>query len=521
MLEIIMGLRGSATLLVLLLTASEFKRSVTSKSYSAFDNARNVTCQNSSTVHNVTADCGDPGVLTNTVWQCQRDLNYLTRYGFPWLARRNNSRNNPNATDRSHTLRDALDSLNHVCRIHDRSRACLEERGIGGYCLRNTILSPSLQEDFYFICHLERDENLVHSLQCLHDTRLFAMLLFQIASRCRGFAIADDLIRRYKKAYFYTLNINPHWDKPTPSLLYCLPKSVISICIKNIVEDHCGTVTANFVQNYFVYIQDRLAKDLQSAGLNSDICDYDVNSDMEPNKPPIPSDYTTLAIPRLLENTAPGTALDTVWGKYTMAYLHTLSGEELCIPHNAGAAYSACVMSSDNKAERSKFNILQFAHQLLLLSYHGSHCSRLEQFTACWNLLQEICGSKVRGMEQHATLLVEGCKIQSEMLDVGCPWQDILLPHYIQASRVTVWPTSGQCLYNPMYLEDSQYGTMNSLMHELDTVLSLLQPGVEEISRKCGSKFGKRITLVLNKLSYFQRDATMYMDLLVKYLTPN
>ncbi len=137
--------------------------------------------------------------------------------------------------------------------------------------------------------------------------------------------------------------------------------------------------------------------------------------------------YEQVAISRLLENTAPGTPLDTVWSKYILAYLHTLSGEELCIPHSAGAAYSACVMSSDNKAERSKFNILQFAHQLLWLSYHGSHCSRLEQFTSCWNLLQEICGPKVWGLEQHATLLVEGCKIQSEMLHVGCPWQDIVV----------------------------------------------------------------------------------------------
>ncbi len=138
-------------------------------------------------------------------------------------------------------------------------------------------------------------------------------------------------------------------------------------------------------------------------------------------------------------------------------------------------------MFADDRSEKSKFNILQFAHQQLGVSYHGVQCSRLEEFTACWNLLQQICGPKVRGWELHATLLVEGCKIQSELDTVGCHWQDMLLPHYIQASRLTVWPMVSQCLQDPMYLESSYYSLtfnmFNSVMDDLNTVISLLQPG--------------------------------------------
>ncbi len=138
--------------------------------------------------------------------------------------------------------------------------------------------------------------------------------------------------------------------------------------------------------------------------------------------------------------------------------------------------------------------------------YHGTQCLRLEQFTACWNQLQEMCGSKVRGFRQHATLMVEGCAIQSEMDTVGCHWEDMLLRHYIQASRVTIWPLVFHCLKNPLFLESLQ-STTNRIGHDLDTVISLLHPGVEEISRKCGQQPAKRLQAVLQKLQYLQYDA--------------
>ena len=53
-------------------------------------------------------------------------------------------------------------------------------------------------------------------------------------------------------------------------------------------------------------------------------------------------------------------------------------------------------------------------------------------------LLQGICGPKVRGLEQHSTLLVEGCEIQSEMDSVICHLQGMLLGLYNEVSRVTV-----------------------------------------------------------------------------------
>ena len=279
-------------------------------------------------------------------------------------------------------------------------------------------------------------------------------------------------------------------------------------------------MAANFVRKYLIYLQEWFGQALQSAGFDSNICDHAISSDKVARMPHIVPGQTKFGISRFLKIAAPGTALDTVYGKTLVTYLQGLS-EELCTTINAYDAYAACFLSSDDKSENSRFNILQFAHQQLGIIYHGAHCSRLEQFTACWNLLKETCGSKVRGLEQHATLLVEGCKIQSEMDTVGCHWQDMLLPHYIQASRVTMWPITSQCLNNPMFLDGAQYDSFNSVMSDLDTVISLLQPGVEEISRKCGTQPAKRIRDLLNNIRYLQRDAMKYSLLTAKTVTRN
>ena len=476
-----------------------------------------------SIVHNVTAYCGDRDVRRKNVIQCQRDGYRPVGFGYPWSpgGSQRYSRYKPNVTEKNNLLRDALDSLNHVCYNHDRSRTCLEENGIQGYCLA-TIDYMNLQPRFDFICHHQRrDENLVHSLQCLHDTRLLTMLYFHIADRCQGFGILDNVMRRYKNAYFYRLDVTPFMNQALTSRLHCLPRPVISTCIRNIVQDHCGTRTADFVQNYLIYTQDWFDKALQSAGLDSNICDHATSSEKVLSRPHIAPGPKQFGILRLLEIAAPGTAMDTVYGKNVVTYLQGLSEEELCTTINAYNAYAACLLSSDDRSENSRFNILQFAHQQLGIIYHGAHCSRLEHFTTCWNLLQETCGSKVRGLKQHATLLVEGCKIQSDMDTVGCHWQDMLLPHYIHASRVTVWPTTSQGLNNPMFLDGAQYDSFNSVMHDLDTVILLLQPGVEEISRKCSTQRAKRLKDLLNNIRYLQRDAMKYGLFITKTVIGN
>ncbi len=156
---------------VLLLVVRVSSSSVISRPDHRVDNTSVGASQSSSRVHNVTTDCGDYGVLNKNAWQCNLDLHQLAGYGYPWFPRgsHRNSRHYPNTTDRNNTLRDALDSLNHVCHTYDRSQTCLEESDIRDYCLATTYPSErAVPIDFQFICHQQqRDEDLVHSLQCL------------------------------------------------------------------------------------------------------------------------------------------------------------------------------------------------------------------------------------------------------------------------------------------------------------------------------------------------------------------
>ncbi len=150
--------RGKTALLILLLMVRVSVSYVVSRPHSGFDTSRIGTSQGSSTVHNITVDCGNYGVLNKIGSQCYRDLIQLASRGYPWSVHGSDrhSRNNPNVADRNNTLGDSLDTLNDVCYIHDKSQTCLEENGIHDYCLATMLDGPAIQMDFQFICYHQR-----------------------------------------------------------------------------------------------------------------------------------------------------------------------------------------------------------------------------------------------------------------------------------------------------------------------------------------------------------------------------
>ncbi len=464
-----------------------------------------------SSIHHASMDC----LHTGRVSQCLRELRQFAMQGYPWPSpgRQKILRNDQNVTD---NVRDSLDSLNHMCYIQDRSERCLQQHDVADFCLSSIMGSHRPELDFKFICHhRRRDENLVRSLQCLHKTRLLVMLDFHIANRCGGFHVLDNIMGLRKNAYFYRLRVAPTVSDAMTHLLplNCLPKHVFT-CIKQLIDDHCGAMTADLVHHYILYIQERFGRAFRSAGLSSDICQSDISSIRIPTISRIPQLHGKLP-DRQLKMTVPGTALDTPYGWVVAGvYIQLLPADQQCTTlQELYFQYNICVMSSDGKAEMQKFNILQFAHGIIPIPYHGTQCNRLDTFTACWNLLQDTCGPKVRGLEQHATLLVESCKIQSEMDLAGCHWQDMLLPHYIEASQVTTWPLGGQCMRNPMWLDNMHYNT-SLVRKDLDKVISLLKPGVEDISRICSQQLGRRVKVLLEKIRYLQHSAFEYTGLL-------
>ena len=296
-----------------------------------------------------------------TVAQCQRELWQLAENGGVWFPRGIQTRvgDNQHAKNGTDDLRDPLDNLDHTCHMHERSRKCLEENSVQDYCL-NIVHRSGLDVNLQFICqHQQRDENLIRSLQSLRDKRVLVMLFFHIADHCfRGMDILDDLMTRTKNAYFYKLDIKTlnFLELPPLTPLYCLSKNVISTCVAEIVEDHCGKRSSELVQNYLLYFQDWYGQSLKSAGLSSNICEYKISLNSTLTMPPTDASgrQEKLGFVRGLGMAAPGTALDTLMGRSLLAFLQKLPWPEVCgNALNAFSAYTACVMSSDDKHERS------------------------------------------------------------------------------------------------------------------------------------------------------------------------
>ncbi len=148
---------------------------------------------------------------------------------------------------------------------------------------------------------------------------------------------------------------------------------------RGIVEDQCGAKTADFVQAYLFYLQDRFGQALESAGLHSEICDYEISSDILRSRRPLPSSNNKLGISRMLQITVPGTALDTVWAKYILA---TVDSGKIPVPllmHISHFLHVYCLQMTNPRTVSSIFCSLPTTN---------FHLSTTRLNVANWNSLQ-------------------------------------------------------------------------------------------------------------------------------------
>ncbi len=287
--------------------------------------------------------------------------------------------------------------------------------------------------------------------------------------------------------------------------------------MRKVIENQCGASTAALVQDYLSHARHWTAKALKSAGLPSNICSNELSGYTSTRKkislgvPGSLSHYEKSHFDKLLEDMVPGSALDTIYGRFVLRGIRNVSGEKLCSFTMSMPAYSACIMSSDDISYRNQVNVLQFAQNILSVEYHGTKCQRLEQFKTCWKFLKQICGPRVVDFEQHAKILVGGCGIQTLMDRTGCKWQDMLLGHYVEAGHSTLWPLTSQGAKNPLILERGIHNRTTVRM-DLEKVISLLRPGVAEISARCGQGPATQLWSLLQSLKDARFDAEDYTN---------
>lgn len=469
-----------------------------------------------------------PQNASDIISRCQEDLEKLTQ-GYPWYFVPTNTSKRHSFKERARSTGepgDPLDALNHVCDVLEKTETCLWENNVDPACLIVGNFLARKQSNFQFLCHHQkRDTNLLNSLQCLLDTRVTTMLDFYILTECwNGEKILNDQMSRKKNALYYNLNVWPSEYVPRlVSSFCCFPTDALVPCVKPIITTRCGDEAATMVVDYIIFVQDQYKENLIRAGLNPDPCMIDrsryVNDALKPDF----RNYSTSSetesrqiaskeeFNRLLVEEAPGTFLDTEFGRSLLTYIISLTREELCEPIDPFLAYATCGFIADDVTADTRFNILQFAHQLLPVWYHGTRCSKLDVFRTCWEGLQNICGQVTRGFRLHATLLAKSCALDDIMDIKQCKWQDMLLRPYLESSRKTIWPIHFQLPDDFFLLEPAIYHGP-SLGNELMDAIHMLQPGVDEIAARCDKDAADNLTSLYSDIGYDTYDTIKYLE---------
>lgn len=368
--------------------------------------------------------------------------------GYPWTGTPLNRTSGGYGSNTETSLGDPLDALDNMCNLLDRSETCLRDHNIEDPCLMQSALDALvLRTTFRYVCREQkRDSQLIHALSCVSDHRLLTMLQFHILDQCpHGDDIVEELTAYTRNAWLYVINVDPMQYTPGLLHLYCLPQDHIRGCVETVVARQCGESAAAIVGGFIHFLQTEYGNVLEGAGLTANICHSEPGTYTQPrdeDNQPVPlgasytregdAEVTPNVFSRFLNDAASGTALDSVWGRHLQSSVAGRTGDQMCQLYNISQAYDACVLLSDVLGDASCFNLLQYAHQLISMLYHGTGCTNMAVFQHCWRLLRELCGPATRGLVQHATLLIQGCHIQARLREIQCHWEDMLLQSYLK-----------------------------------------------------------------------------------------
>ncbi len=192
---------------------------------------------------------------------CSAQLIYLLKGEYPWL---------PNQAC-TKTITDPIDSIINLCSIYRRSRECIHERlgDINDMCLVYGFSGNYLdvQWTLGLLCEHTRNETLLQSLQCLHDTRILNTLQFRAWSKCgRGmFSQQSDALKNADFVLFdMQLNVPSEILQEVQKSLFCVPEHSIPCYLSSVVK-LCGRNAMTLVEMYFTKLHNDLENILKSA----------------------------------------------------------------------------------------------------------------------------------------------------------------------------------------------------------------------------------------------------------------
>ena len=471
--------------------------------------------------HGRTQDAMCTPETVRVVIQCAKDLLPLDRNGFPWgpVVMTDHELQNEirNRQKQNGDLRDPLDRINYVCDVFGDFIRCLDQHAIKRECLlTGSYETFRVHTVFQFICNVQpRSSNLLHSLQCLKESRVLDLLVFYLADRPGTHT--EDMAQGTVNAFFRFLNsaglvfnygIHPLLMGGVVSYgLICLPESVISQDISFIVDRKCGSYTADLVRDFYLYFRTRFNHLLNKIGFPTNICDKDPRiTDRLYAAADNKESGGTLSrlFDQFLEENSPGTAMDTVYGHFLRSVIKTIPDREFCDPFGALIpSFRACFLLSYDPSGKARFNVMLYAHAVSPVPYAPfPDSSSLNIFGACWNILQQTCGANASYYDYKYRVSAGSRKIQRLMDNLTCEWQDTLIQKYIEASEHgNIWPTGMNAPARPMCLSRG-YITFGSLANSMSDLLSVVNRGVKEIASRCSMASAKRIIEFYDRLKY-------------------
>ncbi len=471
------------------------------------------------------------------IMQCGRDIVRLAINGFPWslpsMSQTKNQHRNQQVEPGN--FNDSLDLINHMCKVFDDFSRCLDQHAIPDECLIAGVGSGFKQHVvFEFVCHIQqRGTDLLHSLQCLKDTRVVDLLVFYLADRT-GTHI-DDMAQGTVNALFRLLQSEEVWLKyfTNPVTLYslasagliCLPQSVLSHHVSFIIDRKCGSHAAYLVRDFYLYFRTRFNSVLGKMGFTTNICDKKTRRNPTIGSVSAVPDDTkrdgvlNRSIDQFLEENSPGTAMDTAWGRFIRVTIASMAEKEFCDPVLGTIKFQACLFVSYNPSGKARFNVLPYAHSVGPYNFAPfPDSSSLKLFRSCWNILQQMCGPNTTYYEYEYRISAGSREIQKMMDNVTCEWQDMLIRLYIEASEHgNLWPTSLNVNHNPMFLTSANY-SYGSVTTSMSGLISVLSYGVKEISVRCSVVSAKRFKLLYHQLKYYWYIEIKLLDMMKEEL---
>ncbi len=471
---------------------------------------------------------------------CAKDLHPLIMNGFPWGVANGNDIQNQRRNERQlkNTINDPLDPVNYVCRVFEDFLRCTDERSIPNVCLlTGTGQIFRIHTIFNFLCYKEpRSIDLLHNLRCLQQTRVVDLMVFQL-SDIYGTSLIDIQAQGTTKALFRFLDFAPLTPAyyVNPIGLYklanlgmiCFPESVITHYIPFIVNRKCGSQAAVLVRSYYLHFRAHFNDLLDELGVPTNICHRKIHKNlttvdgarMEPEN--FADDPLLRLFEQFIEDKSPGTAMDTVYGRHLRRVIEEASASELCNPVSGLlASFQACVLLSYDASGKEIFNVLQYAHSMTMPYTDFPETSSMETLSACWNLLQQICGANSTYVEYSYRVSAGSRQIQEMMNNVTCKWQDMLIGHYIAASEDgNIWPSGYNIPQRPMFLSRGIH-TLGDFQNSLSDLSVALDAGIKEISSKCSKASATRIRLFYHRLKYFLYDVLKLQDMIAMSMSP-